>query len=103
MVWAFVPMAFSGWLATLAGWYTTEIGRQPWLVTGVLSTDAAVGDVAPALVATTLVAYLAIYAALLLAYISVLVYLATRKAKGGLKTAVAGRPASGAVQSMPAE
>ncbi|MGR3507117.1 MAG: cytochrome ubiquinol oxidase subunit I [Paracoccaceae bacterium] len=103
VVWAFVPMAFSGWLATLAGWYTTEIGRQPWLVTGVLSTDAAVGDVAPALVATTLVAYLAIYAVLLLAYISVLVYLAARKAKGGLKTAVAGRPASGAVQSMPAE
>ena len=33
-----VPMALSGWLATLAGWYTTEIGRQPWLVTGVLKT-----------------------------------------------------------------
>jgi cytochrome d ubiquinol oxidase subunit I len=28
-------MAFSGWVATLAGWYTTEIGRQPWLVQGV--------------------------------------------------------------------
>ena len=29
---ALVAMTFSGWLATLAGWYTTEIGRQPWLV-----------------------------------------------------------------------
>ena len=25
-------MTFSGWVATLAGWYVTEIGRQPWLV-----------------------------------------------------------------------
>lgn len=31
-----VAMTFSGWLATLAGWYVTEIGRQPFLVTGVL-------------------------------------------------------------------
>jgi cytochrome bd ubiquinol oxidase subunit I len=29
-------MTFSGWVATLAGWYVTEIGRQPWLVHGVL-------------------------------------------------------------------
>lgn len=29
LMWAMVPMAFSGWVATLAGWYTTEIGRQP--------------------------------------------------------------------------
>src|SRR5690606_18617027 len=25
-------MAFSGWVAVLAGWYVTEIGRQPWMV-----------------------------------------------------------------------
>jgi cytochrome d ubiquinol oxidase subunit I len=102
VLWAFLPMAFSGWLATLAGWYTTEIGRQPWLVTGVLSTDAAVGDVPPALVASTLIAYLVIYAALLVAYVSVLVYLARRKAKGTHPTE-AGRPVSGAIQSIPAE
>jgi cytochrome d ubiquinol oxidase subunit I len=27
-------MTFSGWVATLAGWYVTEIGRQPFLVYG---------------------------------------------------------------------
>jgi cytochrome d ubiquinol oxidase subunit I len=32
MAYVLVPMALSGWVATLAGWYTTEIGRQPWLV-----------------------------------------------------------------------
>jgi cytochrome bd ubiquinol oxidase subunit I len=31
-----VAMTFSGWVATLAGWYVTEIGRQPYLVYGVL-------------------------------------------------------------------
>jgi cytochrome d ubiquinol oxidase subunit I len=40
-----VGMTFAGWVATLAGWYVTEIGRQPWLVTGVLSTADAVGPV----------------------------------------------------------
>ena len=82
LLYAMVPMAFSGWVATLVGWYTTEIGRQPWLVQGVLSTEAAVADVPAPMVLSTLVVYLAIYAALLLAYIGVLFYLATRAAKG---------------------
>ena len=41
-------MTFSGWVATLAGWYVTEIGRQPWLVYGVLRTADAASDVAGA-------------------------------------------------------
>jgi len=102
MLWVLVPMGLSGWVATLAGWYTTEIGRQPWLVTGVLDTKAAVGDVAPALVATTLVAYLVVYAALLVAYIATLVYLARRQI-GQHHDKTEGRPATGAVQGLPAE
>ncbi len=102
MIWALVPMGLSGWVATLAGWYTTEIGRQPWLVTGVLDTKAAVGDVAPALVASTLIAYLVVYAALLVAYIGTLVYLARRQV-GQDHDKTEGRPATGAVQGLPAE
>ncbi len=82
LLWAMVPMAFSGWVATLAGWYTTEIGRQPWLVQGVLATEAAVADVPAPMVATTLIVYLAIYATLLAAYIGVLFYLARKAARG---------------------
>ncbi|HKK97669.1 MAG TPA: cytochrome ubiquinol oxidase subunit I [Marivita sp.] len=82
MLYALVPMAFSGWVATLAGWYTTEIGRQPWLVQGVLSTEAAVADVASPMVLTTLIAYLTVYAVLLAAYIGVLFYLARKAANG---------------------
>jgi cytochrome bd ubiquinol oxidase subunit I len=76
VLWAGVGMTFSGWVATLAGWYTTEIGRQPWLVTGVLTTEAAVGPVPPEMVLATLLGYLGIYAALLIAYIGVLYHLA---------------------------
>jgi len=82
VLWAFVAMAFSGWLATLAGWYTTEIGRQPWLVEGVLMTRDAVADVPAPLVLGTLITYLVVYAALILAYVSVLFYLARKAAKG---------------------
>ncbi|SHJ39115.1 cytochrome bd-I ubiquinol oxidase subunit 1 apoprotein [Palleronia salina] len=82
LLWALVPMAFSGWVATLAGWYTTEIGRQPWLVQGVMTTDMAVADVPAPMVLGTLLTYLAIYAALLIAYIGVIAYLARKAARG---------------------
>lgn len=75
-------MAFMGWVATLAGWYTTEIGRQPWLVSGVLTTKQAVSDVAAPMVLTTLIAYLLVYGALMLAYMGVITHLAHKAAKG---------------------
>lgn len=77
-----VGMTFSGWVATLAGWYTTEIGRQPWIVQGVITTYEAVADVPAPYVAGTLTAYLTVYAVLLLAYIATIFGLATRAAKG---------------------
>ena len=73
---ALVAMTFAGWLATLAGWYVTEIGRQPWLVTGVLRTADAVTDTPAPMVGSSLAAYLSLYALLLLAYVSVLFHLA---------------------------
>ena len=77
----FVLMSFSGWIATLAGWYVTEIGRQPWLVTGVLTTAQAASNVPAPMIGISLAAYLLVYAALLTAYIGALFYLA-RKAVG---------------------
>jgi cytochrome bd ubiquinol oxidase subunit I len=75
-------MAFVGWVATLAGWYTTEIGRQPWLVDGVLTTAQAVSPVAAPMVLTTLIAYLLVYAGLMVAYMGVITYMARKAAKG---------------------
>ncbi|HEX6733907.1 MAG TPA: cytochrome ubiquinol oxidase subunit I [Azonexus sp.] len=73
---ALVAMTFSGWLALLAGWYVTEIGRQPWLVQGVLTTAAAVGPAPAGTVGLSLAMYVALYVLLLAAFVSVLFYLA---------------------------
>ncbi len=43
--WLLWPIFLSfplGFLATLAGWYTAEVGRQPWTVYGVVRTSEAV-------------------------------------------------------------
>lgn len=73
-----LAMTFSGWIATLAGWYVTEIGRQPWLVNGVLRTSEAVTTVESSSVMISLAMYLVIYALLLVAYIHTLFYLARK-------------------------
>ena len=100
---AMVPMAFSGWVATLAGWYTTEIGRQPWLVQGVMTTEMAVADVPAPFVATTLVSYLAIYVLLLTAYISVLFYLARKGVDGDVPRRRTPQSGEAIARQVPAE
>jgi cytochrome d ubiquinol oxidase subunit I len=102
---ALVPMAFSGWVATLAGWYTTEIGRQPWLVQGVMTTEMAIADVPAPMVMGTLAAYLAIYAALLFAYVAVIAHLARKAAHGddGHPHEIPGSGKAGAIAISPAE
>lgn len=78
MLRVFVAMTFTGWIATLAGWYVTEIGRQPYLVTGVLKTADAVTKLPAANVGTSLLIYLTLYAVLLTAYIRTLFVMARR-------------------------
>ncbi len=72
-------MTFTGWVGTIAGWYVTEIGRQPWLVQGILKTQDAVADLPPAHVGLTLTAYLVTYLLLFIAYIGSLFYLAQKE------------------------
>ena len=74
-------MTFSGWVSTLAGWYVTEIGRQPFLVYGMLRTADLVAEHPPAMVASTLAAYLVLYVFLLAAYVLVLMYMAGHPAQ----------------------
>ena len=73
-----VAMSFSGRIATLAGWYVTEIGRQPYLVTGVLKTADAVTSVASSNVGISLSIYLTLYVVLLIAYIRTLFVMARK-------------------------
>ena len=78
-----VGMTFAGWVALISGWYVTEIGRQPWLVYGVLTTAQAASSVAAQNIAVSLAMYLTLYAALLSAYVSVVFYLAKKAVHGG--------------------
>jgi cytochrome bd ubiquinol oxidase subunit I len=80
LTWALLAMSFSGWLAVVAGWYTTEIGRQPWLVFGVLKTAQAAGPVPAPTIALTLAIYLTLYLALTAAYVATVFRLARKGA-----------------------
>ena len=73
-------MTFSGWVATLAGWYVTEVGRQPWIVYGELGVADVVAPHGPSTVFLTLVSYALLYGFLLVAYIATLRYLSTKPA-----------------------
>ncbi len=73
---ALVAMTFSGWIATVAGWYVTEIGRQPYLVYGVLRTADAASSVPAPMIGLSLGAYLLVYAVLLTAFITTVFYMA---------------------------
>ena len=76
LLWTFAGATFIGWLATLAGWIVTEMGRQPWLVTGILRTREALGAVPDAALGASLTGYVLTYGLMLLAYIVVLTHLA---------------------------
>jgi cytochrome d ubiquinol oxidase subunit I len=58
---AAVLMAPSGFLAVLAGWVTTEVGRQPWTVYGLLRTADSVSPLDAAAVGASLVAFFVVY------------------------------------------
>jgi cytochrome bd ubiquinol oxidase subunit I len=83
-----VAMTFAGWVALVSGWYVTEIGRQPWLVYGVLTTAQAASQVPAGNIALSLALYLTLYAALLSAYVSVVFYLAKKAVNGGEEPSV---------------
>ena len=58
---AAVLMGPSGFVALLAGWVTTEVGRQPFTVYGVLRTADSLSPVAAGTVAASLAAFAAVY------------------------------------------
>lgn len=54
-------MGPSGLVAILAGWYTTEIGRQPWIVYGVMRTEDAVSNHSAVALSSTLLVFIVMY------------------------------------------
>ena len=65
-----VIMTPSGIIATLAGWYLAETGRQPWVIYGLLRTADAVSPVPPSALLSTLIAFICIYSIFMGAFLA---------------------------------
>ena len=76
LLWGLAVMTFSGWVATVAGWYVTEIGRQPFIIYGLVRTADVVAKVPSSMISVTLALYVVLYLTLIVAYIGVLKYMA---------------------------
>jgi len=56
-----VAMGPTGFITLLAGWVTTEAGRQPWVVYGVMRTSQAVSPLTTQQVGISLMAFVVVY------------------------------------------
>lgn len=103
---AAVAMGPSGLVAVLAGWITTEVGRQPYTVYGLLRTADSASPLAAPAVAWSLVAFVVIYFAVFGAgtwYILRLLSRAPRADEPRLQDEVEGPIRSAGITPAPAE
>ncbi|GAC1419195.1 MAG: cytochrome ubiquinol oxidase subunit I [Burkholderiaceae bacterium] len=76
-------MGPSGLIAVLAGWVTTEVGRQPWTITGLLRTAASASPLAAPAVAASLAAFVLVYFAVFGAGVAYILKLFARGPSAG--------------------
>ncbi|MER5645603.1 cytochrome ubiquinol oxidase subunit I [Streptosporangium sp. NPDC002524] len=82
---AAIPLPF---VAMIAGWVLRELGRQPWVVYGLLRTEDAISDIAPVTLTVSLIVFTVLFGVLAL----VNYWLLARFARGGPRAATLGRP-----------
>jgi cytochrome d ubiquinol oxidase subunit I len=63
-MWAAVAGIFAPLLANTTGWLFTEMGRQPWIVQGLLATEAGVSPISSGTLLTSLIVLTGLYAVL---------------------------------------
>ncbi len=80
---AMVLMGPAGFVAVICGWITTEVGRQPYTVYGLMRTADSMSPIALPGVATSLVAFIVVYAVVYTAGISFLLKLMGRAPQPG--------------------
>jgi cytochrome d ubiquinol oxidase subunit I len=83
-----------GFVAVLCGWITTEVGRQPWIVHGIMRTADAISPVSAASVLTTLVLFVIVYGIVFAMGIYYINRLIVRGPQGQAIEPPHGRPAS---------
>jgi cytochrome d ubiquinol oxidase subunit I len=79
---AALVMGPSGFVAVLAGWYTTEVGRQPYTVYGALRTSDSLSNVDAEAVGASLIAFIIVYFTVFGAGVFYMLRLAARTPEG---------------------
>lgn len=93
-LWLVLLMGPSGLIAILAGWFTTEIGRQPWVVYGLLRTRDAVSAHGDIHMSLSLLAFIAVYASVFgIGYLYLVRLIKTGPVSGDTPELAAGTPA----------
>ena len=90
-----VWMSPCGVVATLAGWYVAETGRQPWVIYGMLRTADAVSSVPGQAFLATLIAFVCVYSMFMTAFL----YFAFRIIRRGPMEASVHAEASGSLKN----
>ncbi|OGB95642.1 MAG: cytochrome D ubiquinol oxidase subunit I [candidate division NC10 bacterium RBG_16_65_8] len=80
LLWAFVFAVLGPQMANQLGWFTAEVGRQPWIVYGLMRTADAVS---PTVTAGQILASLAMFTLLYLALFMLFIYLLDQKIRHG--------------------
>jgi cytochrome d ubiquinol oxidase subunit I len=86
---ALMGSSLLGIFAVEVGWIVTEVGRQPWVIQGVMKTAEGVSDISGAEALTTLVGFVLVYTALLALY-SYVVFRIVRAGPPDVETADGG-------------
>jgi cytochrome bd ubiquinol oxidase subunit I len=89
-----LAMGPAGFVAVICGWVTTEVGRQPWVIYGLLRTEDAVSPIAAPAVTGSLIAFVIVYLAVFAAGTLYLLRLMARAPDAG-----EGPPAQGPIRS----
>jgi cytochrome d ubiquinol oxidase subunit I len=80
LLWVFVPAVLGPQMANQLGWFTAEVGRQPWIVYGLMRTPDAVS---PVVTSGQILASLVLFVLIYLALFILFVYLLDQKIRHG--------------------
>ena len=102
-LWSAVAMGPAGLVAILAGWVTTEMGRQPWVVYGVMRTKDAVSNHSVLALTGALTLFVVMYFAVFGTGVSYMIKLVGRGPDAGDGHAPAGARPSRPLSAAPDE
>lgn len=74
------------WICSEAGWVVAEVGRQPWVIEGLMPARAAISNIPTSSVITTFTLFAIIFTGLLIAEINIMLKYISKKSKENIDT-----------------